>query len=408
MSETLPGVAELLRWMDEHSSSEWIWSVKYLSANDTHAKANVHQGGPHVSKRLLSAAFPELHERADREHNPDTGLDAFVDSHSTSHQLRLVWYNSRRLHGQANGRDEARLTRWGRMDSPVVAPESTGSLAVFAFHAPARRDADGLRIWLCRSVEEEDAVLARVGEVVPGRGIVFPPRTAAGQSAERDCFLASAELPAEWRDRFPTGEELVRWVLEHLPIAKRSADERLMARRACEYQLFRSVEDAHVLPRIASGFVSVDHFVAVAGEILNRRKSRSGRSLELHVRALLDEARVPYSWAEVTEGNRVPDFIFPSIQHYHRLDWPPERLLMLGVKTTCKDRWRQILNEAGRIPVKHLLTLQEGVSVQQFAEMQEGLVRLVVPRPLVRCYPNEIREQLLTVERFIERAAALA
>ena len=26
---------------------------------------------------------------------------------------------------------------------------------------------------------------------------------------------------------------------------------------------------------------------------------------------------------------------------------------MLGVKTTCKDRWRQVLSEADRIPQKH-------------------------------------------------------
>jgi hypothetical protein len=30
---------------------------------------------------------------------------------------------------------------------------------------------------------------------------------------------------------------------------------------------------------------------------------------------------------------------------------------MLGVKTTCSDRWRQVLAEADRIQLKHLLTL---------------------------------------------------
>jgi hypothetical protein len=55
---------------------------------------------------------------------------------------------------------------------------------------------------------------------------------------------------------------------------------------------------------------------------------------------------------------------------------------MLAAKTTCKDRWRQILNEADRIPAKHLLTLQEGVSEGQFREMNDAGVRLVVPRAL--------------------------
>ena len=55
---------------------------------------------------------------------------------------------------------------------------------------------------------------------------------------------------------------------------------------------------------------------------------------------------------------------------------------MLAAKTTCKDRWRQILNEAARIDVKHLLTVQEGVSSPQFREMKEEGVRLVVPKTL--------------------------
>jgi hypothetical protein len=31
---------------------------------------------------------------------------------------------------------------------------------------------------------------------------------------------------------------------------------------------------------------------------------------------------------------------------------------MLGAKTTCKDRWRQVLTEAIKIPHKHLFTLE--------------------------------------------------
>ncbi len=55
-------------------------------------------------------------------------------------------YNSKRL-GQANGRDEARLTKWGGASSPIVSAEATGSLVVFAFHSRQGNDADFLRIW---------------------------------------------------------------------------------------------------------------------------------------------------------------------------------------------------------------------------------------------------------------------
>ena len=80
---------------------------------------------------------------------------------------------------------------------------------------------------------------------------------------------------------------------------------------------------------------------------------------------------------------------------------------MLAVKTTCKDRWRQIINEASRINYKHLFTLQEGVSVNQFNEMCSENVVLVVPEKLKDKYPEEIRNKLLSLSDFIQEIKAL-
>ena len=74
---------------------------------------------------------------------------------------------------------------------------------------------------------------------------------------------------------------------------------------------------------------------------------------------------------------------------------------MLAVKTTCRDRWRQILTEADRITTKHLLTLQEGVSEKQFQEMVGEGVQLVVPEPLKTSFPPSVQEHLQTLESFI-------
>jgi hypothetical protein len=79
---------------------------------------------------------------------------------------------------------------------------------------------------------------------------------------------------------------------------------------------------------------------------------------------------------------------------------------MLGVKTTCKDRWRQVINEADRIPHKYLLTLQEGVSPTQFAEMSAEGVSLVVPTSLHGSYHHSIRPRLLSLESFITATRA--
>ena len=61
---------------------------------------------------------------------------------------------------------------------------------------------------------------------------------------------------------------------------------------------------------------------------------------------------------------------------------------MIGLKTTCKDRWRQVLNEGRRVKAKHILTLQQGITGNQLKEMQEAGVSLVVPKPLHNKYPE--------------------
>ncbi len=403
---------ELTDWFDHVTGTEWFWYVKYLSANDTYAKKNVHQGGPYISKDALRLLFPRLEKRANRVSNPDLTLPAEVDSHGAwDLTLRLVWYNSKRL-GQKNGRDEARLTRWGGLDAPVVSAGSTGSLTIFAFHRAGQADSDGLRVWVARDGDDHDRIIDRVGPVEPGAGILL---TATGillaeapRLVDRPCHLTEKTLPPGWRRTFPPGEELIGLVVASLPsVITKVEDERLLLRRACEYEMFRSVEEYHVLPRLQEKFATVDLFVEFAHIVTNRRKSRSGRSLELHLARIFDEESLSYSAGKHTEGHRRPDFVFPSMEKYWDGHWPDERLRMLGAKTTVKDRWRQILNEARRVQTKHLLTLQEGVSEEQFREMRESGVALVAPKALHKFYPQEVRSRLTTLAAFVKETRAV-
>jgi len=75
---------------------------------------------------------------------------------------------------------------------------------------------------------------------------------------------------------------------------------------------------------------------------------------------------------------------------------------MLGVKTTCKDRWRQVLTEAERIRLKHLLTLEPGISENQTAEMQSNKLQLVLPTRLHETYRPKQREWLMNLDSFIQ------
>jgi hypothetical protein len=408
-AEEAGALKQLLTWIDAVSGSDWLWDVKFISANDTNAKPNVHQAGPYVSKALLRAAFPELSARAETENNPDRRLPAAIASDPWQDDVRLIWYNSRVFKKQANGRNEARLTGWGGKESPLLEADATGKLVVFAYHLLRDRDADSCSIWLCRNEHETDFILDRIGDVEPGAGITVSP---TGLLPLREpevgpCSMKPEQLPAAWVKEFPSGEEISKWVARERPMPRLTPDQRLMKRRKCEEEVFRSIEDVHVLPRLRRGFETVEEFTEFANGVLNRRKSRSGRSLELLVKNILEEEGIGYSWGEATEGKRTPDFVFPSIDRYKDAAWSDSRLRMLAAKTTCKDRWRQVRSEAKRIQRKHLITLQEGVSTDQFREMQEDGVILVVPESLVEKYPEDVQPHLVTLSVFLQELRTL-
>ncbi|MGS1123034.1 type II restriction endonuclease [Rhodanobacter sp. UC4436_H3] len=98
--------------------------------------------------------------------------------------------------------------------------------------------------------------------------------------------------------------------------------------------------------------------------------------------------------------------MFPGRSEYHDPNFAEGMLAMLGVKTTCKDRWRQVLSEAQRIPNKHLLTLESAISENQTAEMTAWHLTLVVPKPLQESYTDAQRKWLWGVNEFAKFIAA--
>jgi hypothetical protein len=406
---------ELLEWLDEFSPPAFVWYAKRLSGNDTLANGS-HQAGPYVPREFLFRVFPDLNRRTIK--NPDTRFDLYLDSHADHREVRAVWYNNR-FHDNAakRGRDETRITGFGGAASALLDPESTGALTLFAFRrVPAGEIAD-CHVWVCRHETEEDLVEDRIGPVEPGKYVIWPPPQAGlfdepVPSSRASCWLSDSEIPLAWRSRFPTGAEIIRRAVEMRSDAGLDPDRRLLRRRECEFEIFRSVEQAVELPHIVAGFPTVDAFIARAQTILQRRKARSGHSLELHARAIFIEERLVenshFTHQPESEPGKRPDFLFPSAAAYHDASFPSDRLRMLAVKTTCRDRWRQILNEADRIPAKHLLTLQEGVSEAQFREMTQAGVQLVVPAGLFATFPKPVQPHLQTVESFIGDVRLLA
>lgn len=178
-------------------------------------------------------------------------------------------------------------------------------------------------------------------------------------------------------------------------------DDVLMAWMEREEILFRTLERHLIGDRLTKGFDGdVDGFIGFSLSVQNRRKSRVGLALENHLELMFTECGIRYSRAAVTENKSKSDFIFPGEAEYHDSGFNSLNLTMLGVKSTCKDRWRQVLAEADRIERKHLLTLEAAISTNQTDEMQAKNLRLVLPRSLHGTYTDTQRAWLLDVSRF--------
>lgn len=171
--------------------------------------------------------------------------------------------------------------------------------------------------------------------------------------------------------------------------------------------LFRTMEKHIVGGRLQKGFVAndVDGFVAFSQSVLQRRKSRAGFALENHLKAIFTANRLRYQHGAVTEGKAKPDFLFPGSKEYHDQGFSPQLLTMLGAKTTCKDRWRQVLAEARRIVPKHLLTLETAISRSQTDEMQQHEVQLVIPQGLHETFTAPQQRSLMNLTGFISLVA---
>ena len=138
-----------------------------------------------------------------------------------------------------------------------------------------------------------------------------------------------------------------------------------------------------------------------SNSILNRRKTRAGKSLEHHLAEIFIASHLIFEEQVITEENKKPDFIFPNGECYHNLVFPGDLLTVLGAKTTCKDRWRQVLNEADRVDDKYLFTLQQGISSNQLKEMRDYRLHLVVPHKYLTSFPKEYRSDICDLSGFI-------
>lgn len=371
-------------------NSRWA-SCKFLSANDTGLTGG-HQAGIYISKSSYPILFDTMGEKGANKEK----------------WVKIKWQNdletdSRFIYYGRGTRDEYRITNFGK-DFPFLRSDYTGALFVLV-----QTDSEYYNGFILNTDEEINYFLDAFGLTPAETNHLIDVGRFGLLLGKREEQAINAFISRLTVD-FPSSEEMSAAarviddaVHDHIEFVQTNPDRKIISWTDMEYKLFKALEYDRYKHLLFKGFYSVDQFVNAANMVLNRRKSRAGKSLEHHLAAIFDGNGLSYTAQAVTEGNKRPDFIFPSQTAYHDFTFPAEHLISLAAKTTCKDRWRQVINEADRLRdyPKYLFTLQQGISPAQMDEMQAENVVLVVPKAYISSYPTDRQDRIWSLAKFV-------
>lgn len=381
-------------------------AAKYLSAVDaTPSKSNQHEigsnkftailGDPGKSKVVFEATFLYF--------NPDTDEpESCTDC--------VTWYDTRvgqphrsaeyRLYYRRNAITE--LLQAG--DFCLIGMQPTGKLLI-AIAQPNSSDEYRLRHlfdieqpldrWVVDRYIKESRINLATGQILEALGVEIYQ----GVTIDVDILLS------KFNKTFPSTKVFSKYARDTLArtiSAIDDPDSALEAWMEHEEMLFRALERSIVKEKLVAGFAEVDEFISFSLSVQNRRKSRVGHALENHLSAVFDANALRYERGGRTENNSRPDFLFPGAHEYHNSAIGSPPLRMLGSKTTCKDRWRQVLAEAARIPEKHLFTLETAISENQLREMNASSLVLVSTPAVLSTYPVSLQHLTICLNEFIK------
>lgn len=229
---------------------------------------------------------------------------------------------------------------------------------------------------------------------------------------ERDVAeLIANQLIDRFGGKLPSGRDVAHFVHERISDVDPIDDPDGALHRWVEVEaaVFRLWEDALITRRIEQGFLDESGMADVSAfrdftmSLRQSRVSRAGGALQLHAARVFAANGISFAEQVVTEHNEKPDFIFPSAEAYRDPSMPDDALRMLAAKFTLKDRWRQVLREAERIPRKHLLTMDAAVTHRTIESMSAARLTLVIPLPIHRLYQERSRQEILSVRGFISQ-----
>lgn len=377
----------LNRTLDKVQNAQYAF-CRFITANDT-GKNGSHQAGFYIPKCAAKLLFDTPGKKGE---NKDKLVKVkWQDDFTTD--SRFIYYGK-------GTRNEYRITRFGK-DFPFFEEDNVGDLLIIAkesedyyygFVLQTDQDIDDFFAFFNLSPEMTNQLIDISQAKTPEKQLETGIQKIVSQYTDFPDTIQMANLA---REIYNKTHQITDDIICKMP------DRHLLKWIDTEYTLFRNFEEKIYAPIYGTPFPNCQELVKFSNIILNRRKSRAGKSLEHHLATIFTAAKLEYEEQAVTEDNKKPDFLFPNGKAYHNLLFPADKLVFLGAKTTCKDRWRQVLNEANRIQTKYLFTLQQGISKNQLREMKHEHLKLVVPDIYLKSFDEEFQVEIETLSSFI-------
>lgn len=398
--------------------AEWIGRsqkilIKKLSRNDCSWADDPmkHQAGFYVPASIQSSGFfPELRNtNSDKPHILDALYSTFWPASGESKESALKHYTNKGTefhctrvpHEQFSGLSPASLLIGGKLRAPVgstthwfIVVDSASQEAeiietVFSLASDFHFDLFSPDV-LTASMSDEERLIAQLRQALTD-----------GALSE---FIAQQRLPspAELSTRAQQA-----WLRENSSasldpfVLDAPGDAVMRISRDIEFALYKQAELRQRAAQAASLLLHGDDLIAALvhgfGELdqlflsaAQTRKSRAGLSFEHHIQRLLHDGRIRHE-AQAIFGGRRPDFVLPDVAALN--DPSRTESLILSLKTTLRERWKQLGLER-RLGAVFLATVDDRVSKPAIEEMVRNGIVLVVPELLKKskeaCYSDSV------------------
>lgn len=413
------------------SRNDRSWAEAGLRRENGDKKSN--QGGPYIPFEIRQENFfPGLVARDDAPHI----LEAFVETC----WLRTGEIRESRLVNYSNKGKECHLTRVPKDEFSGIGPAS--------FLVIGKTEEGGRASYSCLVVDSAEDDTCVFLETLFDIGPVFEAKLFAGfpvGTLRDDDGLASAILNAIATGSISSlfasydipkpivlaaeaqAAYLSKYDLKNLNPFDLSypGDSLMEISRDIELGIYTKHHTRHYATKLA-GLLAPDspnpsvadvigtlarNFGAIYKEVMlsavQRMKVRAGASFEHHVRRMLSDGSLPFD-EQKPSGNQRPDFILPSLSRLHLSTRLRDEALILSLKTTLRERWKQVVKEARNCDV-FLATVDDKVAADAIADMRDDGIYLVVPESLKRSKYAEYegRSNVITFKDFFESDLAI-